>query len=344
MSGESGNLNRRAAIAAVSFWLPRQTLDNEQLSGRFPEWQVDKITSKTGIRRRHIAGEGETAGDLAFHAAEALFEEYGLSRGDIDFILLCTQSADYILPTTACLLQKRLNIPSSAGALDFNLGCSGYVYGLSLAKGLIGTGAARNVLLLTADTYTRFLHEEDKSCRTLFGDGAAATLISCSSEGWEIGNFVFGTDGGGGPNLMLRNGGSKYPRNTGADERNEAGTFLKNTDYLYMTGPEIFRFTGTVVPALVTDVLERNALSMSGIDWFVFHQANRYMLDMVRQRAGIPADKFLVCLEETGNTVSSTIPIALKTAWSDGRIAPGQKLLLAGFGVGYSWAGCVVGP
>ncbi len=336
-------LKREARLSAISYWLPAETLDNYALSQRFPEWQVDKIAAKTGIKRRHKSAATESAGDLAFCAARALFEDNGIKPERIDFILLCTQSPDYPLPTTACILQKRLGVPSSAGALDFNLGCSGYVYGLSLASGLVASGAARNILLLTADTYTKFLHPEDKSCRTLFGDGATASLVSADGEGWKLGQFVFGTDGGGASHLIVANGGSRNRGMSGEDQRTESGIYVKNPDYLYMNGPEVFRFSTGIVPRLVEDVLAKNGIGRDEIDLFVFHQANKYMLDMIRLRAGIPEEKFLFSLEQTGNTVSSTIPIAIKNAWVEGRISFSDRLLLAGFGVGYSWAGCVVG-
>lgn len=336
-------VGREARIVAVSYWLPETILDNQDLSEEFPEWNVEKIADKTGIHKRHIADPGVTSGDLAFRAGERLIAEYSLDRDTIDFVLFCTQSPDYILPTTACLLQQRLGIPRTAGALDFSLGCSGYVYGLSLAKGLIAAGSARNVLLLTADTYTHFLHPEDKSCRTLFGDGASASLISSASEGWTIGDFVFGTDGSGAEHLIVENGGAKNRSGAGDEVRTSDGGFQKSPDYLYMNGPEVFRFTANTVPPLVREVMARNGMNMESVDLFIFHQANQYMLDVVRKRSGIPQDKFFYSLANTGNTVSSTIPIALKEAWSGGRIDFDCKLLLAGFGVGYSWAGCTLG-
>ena len=183
-----------AFIRAISYYLPERLLDNFELSSMFPEWSIDKISSKVGIASRHLASEDETAGDLAVKAAESLFAEYGIERESVDFVLLCTQSPDYLLPTTACIIQDRLRIPQSAGALDFNLGCSGFVYGLALAKGLIAGAMAHNVLLLTAETYSKYLHPSDKGNRSIFGDGAAACLVSETGFA-QIGDFVLGTDG-----------------------------------------------------------------------------------------------------------------------------------------------------
>src|SRR3954451_21048681 len=168
----------KANLVAVSYWLPEKKLSNDDINHEYPEWSADKISSKTGIFERRIAAYEESVSDLAYNASVQLFKEYRIDKSSIDFILLCTQSPDYFLPTTACIIQNKLALSTSAGALDFNLGCSGFVYGLGLAKGLIDSGSAKNVLLITADTYSKFIHPEDKSNKTIFGDAAAATLIS----------------------------------------------------------------------------------------------------------------------------------------------------------------------
>src|SRR5882757_8094155 len=169
-----------AAVRSVEYFLPEATLTTNQLSSEFPDWSVEKIDSKTGIECRHISGPEECASDLAVAAANKLFASGACRPEEIDYILLCTQSPDYFLPTTACLVQDRLGIPTTAGALDFNLGCSGYIYGLGLANGLVESGQAATILLLTADTYTKHISADDKACMALFGDGGAATLITTS--------------------------------------------------------------------------------------------------------------------------------------------------------------------
>ncbi len=329
-----------AYIKSISYYLPERIVTNEELVREFPEWNAGKVAAKVGILERHIAAKDETAGDMATKAAEKLFDESVVSPDEIDFLLLCTQSPDYFLPTTACILQHRLGIPTTAGALDFNLGCSGYIYGLSLAKGLIAGGIAHNVLLLTAETYNKYIHPQDKGNRSLFGDGAAATLIS--AEGFaRIGNFALGTNGSGAENLIVRSGASrcKSPLNRlGADE---AGN-LQSSDHLYMNGSEIFNFTLEAVPPLVDQVLKNNRMNKGSIDYFVFHQANKFMLNTIRKVCGIPKEKFYIGLEHTGNTVSSTIPVALKDMAGNGEINAGMNVLIAGFGVGYSWGGCLL--
>ena len=201
---------KKAYIKAISYYLPEKKLSNEDLIKDFPEWTIEKVALKIGVSVRHISGEQECASDLAFLAAKKIFKEYFINPEDIDFVLLCTQSPDYFLPTTACILQHKLGISTKAGALDFNLGCSGYIYGLSIAKGLICAGVASNILFLTSETYTKHLHPKDKSSRTIFGDGASATLIS--TEGFaEIKNFSLGTDGSGAQNLIKKTGGLRNP-------------------------------------------------------------------------------------------------------------------------------------
>ena len=330
-----------AWIRAISYYLPEETLTNETLAEAFPEWDVDKVYNKVGVRTRHLAGKTETAGDLAEKAARKLFEEYGIAPGEVDFLLLCTQSPDHFLPSTACILQDRLGIPTTAGALDYDLGCSGCIYGLAMAKGLIAAGLASNVLLLTAETYTKYLHPEDKSNKTIFGDGAAACLVSKEKGLAEIGDFVLGTDGSGAANLMVRSGAARQPEKTGRFAVDDDG-HTNYEDYLYMNGSAIFNFTLETVPPLMKSLLAKSGLEKADVDYFVFHQANKYMLSTLRKVCGIPADKFYVDLEETGNTVSSTILIGLKECLEAGKIVPGAKVMICGFGVGLSYGACLL--
>ena len=330
-----------AWIRAISYYLPEETLTNETLAEAFPEWDVDKVYNKVGVRTRHLAGKTETAGDLAETAARKLFEEYGIAPGEVDFLLLCTQSPDHFLPSTACILQDRLGIPTTAGALDYDLGCSGCIYGLAMAKGLIAAGLASNVLLLTAETYTKYIHPEDKSNKTIFGDGAAACLVSREKGLAEIGDFVLGTDGSGAANLMVRSGAARQPEKTGRFAVDDDG-HTNYEDYLYMNGSAIFNFTLETVPPLMKSLLAKSGLEKADVDYFVFHQANKYMLSTLRKVCGIPADKFYVDLEETGNTVSSTILIGLKECLEAGKIVPGAKVMICGFGVGLSYGACLL--
>jgi 3-oxoacyl-[acyl-carrier-protein] synthase-3 len=329
----------RAAIAAIEYELPKQCVTNQQLARDFPDWSMEKIEQKTGIAERWVADEGECSSDLGAAAARKLFASGACEPRDIDYLLFCTQSPDYFLPTSACILQHRLEIPTSAGALDFNLGCSGYIYGLGLAKALIENGQAANVLLLTGDTYSKFMHPGDRSVRALFGDAGTATLLRGVAGDDEeiIGPFVYGTDGSGAGNLIVPAGGMRQRNPTGQDAAMDAEGNVRSAANLYMNGPEIFAFTLQAVPDAVQRLLERTGKNVSDINQFVFHQANKYMLEHLRKKLQIPSDRFFVSMQHTGNTVSSTIPIALRQASEQGRIRLGDLLMLVGFGVGYSW-------
>lgn len=330
----------RAFIKAISYYLPERVVSNEELLKDFPEWNVEKVASKVGVDERHLAAENETSGDMAEKAARKLFEEYAINPKDIDFVLLCTQSPDYFLPSTSCILQHRLGIPTSVGALDYNLGCSGCIYGMAMAKGLIMSGIAKNVLLLTSETYQKYLHPSDKSNRSIFGDGAAACLIS--TEGMaELKDFSLGTDGSGAENLILKTGAARMKHTTGMVFEDEDG-HQRYDDYLYMNGSAIFNFTLEAVPAMVKDILAKHHLQKDEIDYFVFHQANKFMLNTIRKVCGFPKEKFYIDLSQTGNTVSSSVLIALKDMLAKGTFESGKKIMICGFGVGLSWGGTIL--
>lgn len=330
----------RVYIKDIAYYLPEKVMTNEDIVRDFPEWSVEKIASKVGVHQRHVAAADETAADLAVKAAQSLFKQGKCGPQEVDFVLFCTQSPDYFLPTSACIIQKRLGLRTDIGALDFNLGCSGYVYGLALAKGLVVSGVAANVLLLTGETYNKHLHPKDKGNRTIFGDAASATLVGTDGIA-EIGNFSLGTDGSGADNLIIKSGGMRCPKRQDDlhfDENNNP----VSSDYLYMNGSEIFTFTLDNVPPLIADTLSRNGVEKDEADLYVFHQANKYMLDFLRKKIRIAPERFYYCLSEYGNTVSNTIPIALSNALQDGSLTKGMKVVIAGFGVGYSWGGCLL--
>lgn len=327
----------KAFIKDIAYYLPEKVLTNEQIAEMFPEWSAEKVANKVGITERHISAADETATDMAYKAAEALFAQ-GIDRSCVDFVLLCTQSGDYFLPSSACLLQDRLGLSKHCGALDFNLGCSGYEYGLAMAKGLIMAGIAKNILLLTAETYTKYIHPQDKGNRTIFGDGASASLIS--TEGFaEIGEVVLGTDGSGAENLIVRSLGARHKELLN-DLRISEEEGLVSGDHLYMHGGNVFDFTADVVPPMVEELLRKSGLEQDDVDLWIFHQANKYMINYLRKLLEIDKDKFYLYMEHVGNTVSSTIPIAMVEARREGRLH--GNVLLAGFGVGLSWGGVML--
>ncbi len=324
-----------ASVGPIAIHLPETVEDNDLLRSQQPSWDMERIYAKTGVRERHIAAHDECVSDLAVGAAEKLFEQHEIDRQSIDFLLLCTQTPDYPLPTTACLVQDRLGLPTSMGALDFNLGCSGFVYGLSLADGLIRAGSARRVLLITSETYSKHIHPSDRSLRTIFGDGAAATLVEAADEP-SLGSFIFGTDGRGATALMVTEGGARPPHSGLKPNKRK-----RWPSSLYMDGPELVKFTLDVVPPLVNRILAETGLTYDDVDLFLMHQATVFMIDHLRNRLLLDADKVPVDLDYCGNTVSSTIPILMHDLRQSGRLQPGKRSIMVGFGVGFSWAGCV---
>jgi len=283
--------------------------------------------------------EDETALDLAFKASEKVFQYY--DRKNIDFLLLCTQSPDYYMPTSACILQDKLELRTDIGALDFNLGCSGYIYGLALSKGLISSKIAKNILLITSETYSKHIYPKDRSNRTIFGDGAAATIIEKSKEN-GIFEFSLGTNGKGYKNLIVLNGGLKYRYDPNAEEIKDNSGNIRTNNNLYMNGPEIFNFTIEAVPKVVKDVLGKNRTTIDELDYIIFHQVNKYILEYLRKITKIPKEKFCINLLHTGNTVSSTIPIAIKDCLINNKIRKENKILILGFGIGYSWGATII--
>jgi len=326
-------------IEMIEIYLPEKILTNDDLHKEFPDWNSDMIEQKVGIIKRHVSSENETALDLSFNAAEKLLLNF--DRDLIDFVLLCTQCPDYILPTSACILQAKLKLRNNIGAFDFNLGCSGFIYGLAIAKSLISSRIAKNILVITAETYTKLIHPKDKANLAIFGDAAAATLVSYNDKE-HVFEFDLGTDGSGWNNLVVHNGAfrNKYNPNAELLEAEFGNFYTKNN--LYMNGTEIFNFTIANVPICFNNILNKNKITLDSIDYVIFHQANKYMINYLRKKIQIPEAKFYNNLLETGNTVSASIPIALHDAIKKGDIKKGKKVLLLGFGVGYSWGGTIL--
>ena len=324
-----------AALGPVAVHLPERVETNEELQAAFPHWDMPLIYEKTGISARHIAAPGECASDLGVKAAEKLFAAHSIDPASIDFLLFCTQSPDYPLPTTACLIQQRLKLRTSVGALDFNLGCSGFVYGLALADGLIRSGSVRRVLLITAETYTKYIHPEDRSLRTIFGDGAAATLLDADDEP-SLTGFCYGTDGSGADTLLMTQGGNRPPEHAHLPRHRQ-----RWDSALYMDGPALITFTVDAVPQLVEQVYQASGVKPNEIDYYLMHQATYKMMTHLHDRLHVDAERMPVVLDDCGNTVSSTIPIVIERMRANGKLRPGTQSMLVGFGVGWSWGGCI---
>jgi len=336
----------KAYINGISYYLPEKVLTNTELSTLYPGWPIDKISKRIGVESRHIAGADEYSSDLAVAALNKLIEEFSIDKDSIDYLILCTQTPNFSLPATACIVQDKTGLPKSCGAIDISLGCSGYVYGLGFAKGLILSGQAKNVVFITAETLSKTLHPDDKANRALFGDAATATLITSKPATnrfcAEIKNFKYGTDGSGYDKLIIKNSSTHSNKNQHESVFDVEGNFISNDDFLYMNGGEIFNFTAFEIPKLVEETLKENALEIEDIAMTVFHQANTYMLDFIRKRCRIAEQNMYIDMKDVGNTISSTIPIGIRRLLDENKIEKEDKLLLSGFGVGLSMAGVVI--
>lgn len=327
---------KNVRIKGIACAVPDQVDEVSCLSDSFGAESINKIMSSTGVERRHIVS-GECSSDLCVAAAERLFADLGLDRSTIDVLIFVSQTHDFTLPATACILQQRLNLSMSTAAFDIALGCSGYTYGLWVAASLLSGGGSQRVLLLVGDTISKIVSPADRSVAALFGDAGSATVLEYDASAPDI-PFVLGTDGRGAKNLIVPAGGFRDPDGK-SSETSEEG--VRGPYDLYMNGAEIFAFTLARVPALVAALHEANETSGIEIDHYVFHQANRFMLDHLVKRMKLPREKVVLDVKDVGNTSCASIPLAvsLHQGKSGGHVS--GRFMLAGFGVGYSWAGCV---
>lgn len=314
----------KVKIEEIAFEFGSISEDLLELKKFNPDWDINKIHNTTGIDNRHISVDTQTALDLAVNAAKKLTTDIS----NVDLILFVTQSPEYILPTTACIAQDRLGLSKQAAAFDINLGCSGYVYALSVAGSLMESNQAKKTLILCADTYTKYISKNDRTNRPLFSDAGSATIIVSSDNKNTIGPFIYGTDGAGACNLIVRNSASKLEK--------------EHNNNLYMNGGEVLMFTMSNVPKGTNKLLEKASLEMKDIDYFLFHQASKVVMDNIKSKLDIEDKKFLTNYHDHGNTVSCTIPILMKQKHDDGTIKRGDRLVMFGFGVGYSYGACIV--
>lgn len=318
----------KVIIEQIAYYLPQSVEDMDVLKRDNPDWNLDQIFAKTGIIKRHISSITETAVDLAEKAALNL-SAFNEDRKDIDLLILVTQSPDYALPTSACILQNRLNLSKHCMAFDINLGCSGFIYALSVASSLIETGVSKKALILCSDTYSKYISINDRTCRPIFSDGAAATLLTQSKkEG--VGPFEFGSDGAGFDRLIVKNSGARLTSNN-MSTPNDVGKYLE------MAGSDVFLFTMREIPPAINKLLEKTKKTFDDIDLVIFHQASKLVIDNLIRTLKIEKKKVFTNFENIGNTVSASIPIALKDANDKGLLNDGDQIMLVGFGVGLSW-------
>ena len=336
-------MNMGSAIRATEYELGSETLAYEELEQRFGVEAMKKVFSGSGIRNRRIASPGVCGSDLAFAAADRLLERTGVARDSIDLLIHCTQTPDYLMPTTACILQQRLGLSKQVAAFDINLGCSQYIYALSVAHSMIVAGVAHRALVLTGDTMSKTVHPHDRSLVPLQGDAGSATLIESVPQGQGFLGFELGTDGSGAQYLTIPASGFRQPRSVDtALETTDAEGNTRTLENMYMNGPAIFHFAISTVPKLFQSVLAKVDLTLDQVDLVLFHQANRYMLDYLVKKLKIPAEKTHFHIEDTGNTSGSTMPVVLTEAIRAGKIRPGSLIVLIVFGVGLSWAATVL--
>ena len=328
-----------AGISAFSYALPDGRLTHEELQLRFGAEEMDKLVKNTGILTRRVSLNGECASDHAARAARHLFESAEIDPGTIDFLLFATQMPDYLLPTTACILQHKLGVPRTAGALDINLGCSQYVYAQATAYALVQSGLAKRVLVMTGDTPSRIVNPLDRSVVPLFGDAGTAAIVEDLGDGAGFQHFAFGTDGSAFSSLIWPTSGMRERGSSKSDSttKNAFGSTRTPND-LNMDGQAIFLFTLKTVPESLRNFLSQHETSVDDIDFFVFHQASQLIVDSIAKKLGLPKEKYNHIFQSRGNSGGSTVGIALHHAVADGKIKPGHKVVLSAFGVGLSWA------
>lgn len=331
-------------IEAISCAFPQCSLTNNELRAIYPEWDFDRLEERTGVFKRYVASEGETALDFALRACQVLETQGRLKAGDIGAIIFCTQSPDYIMPPNSCVLHGKLSLGPEVLAFDINLACSGYIYGLKLADSLIRSGTTSRVLLATADTYSRYIHPGDRATRCLFGDGGAVSIISVSqNDGRGFRDIQCGTAGKHYEKFIIHAGGMRFPRSPEtAQEMVDKSGNVRTEENIKMDGLGVLSFFNATVACSVRETLTRNGLTISDVDLFVFHQASQLALDSLRRLMDIPERKMVYDLAEIGNLVSASIPVALSRAFDRGQANRGQLALLCGFGVGLSWGTALV--
>lgn len=322
--------------------MPENVVTNDDFQRTHPEWRMEQVARKTGVLKRRFAAGDELASDLAFRAATEVLD--GFDKDEIDGLIFCTQSPDQIMPPNSTLLQGRLGLPKSIAAFDITLACSGFVYGLAIAKSMIDSMRMRSVLLLCGDTYSKYIHPDDRAALTLFGDAAAAALVDRSTEESTILDFVLASDGEtGGDKFMIKAGGLRTPRSeaTCVGRRDIAGN-VRSDETIFMDGPAVLAFAQREVQPTVEEILRRNDLRLSQVKLVLFHQASRHALDILHKQLDLSPDQTFSNITHFGNTVSASLPILLKDAETAGRLERGDLVLIVGFGVGFSWGACLM--
>ncbi len=329
-------------VAGIASCVPSRTESVDDLAQIFGLDDAKKIEAVTGVSTRHIADIGICTSDLCVAAAERLLTELAWERNSVDALIFISQTPDYLVPATSCVIHGRLGLAKTCATFDVTLGCSGYVYGLWLASVLLASGGCERTLILVGDTITRNASPRDRSVAPLFGDAGTATALDRDSSA-PSSVFTLGTDGTGYDKLIVPASGFRHRRNeeTGIRRERENGNIRSDED-LYMDGAEIFSFTLREVPPLIETSLQQAGWLVDDVDAFVFHQANEFMLKHLSKKMKLPADKVVLTLKDYGNTSSASIPLSISHALRDDLTHNTRNLVIAGFGVGMSWAAAAI--
>lgn len=330
-------------IQKIEYALPVKVITNKELRDQHKGWDFDHLEDRTGVFQRHIANQDETALDLAEKACLQLTANSEIKLDDVDGLIFCTETPDHLIPSNACLLHGRLDLPQNVLSLDINMGCSGYIYSLEVARSLILSGVARKILLANGDTYSRLISAEDRATKVLFGDGAAISIIGLEEGKSGIMDTSLGSDGKHFKKFMIPAGGARQPKNaeTGKQIMDKSGN-IRNEENIAMDGFGVLAFFNATIPNTITKLLKRNNLAINDIDLFFFHQASRIALTSLQRLLKISDEQIYLALGSVGNLVSASIPVALKMAANENRLKPGSKIILCGFGVGLSWGSTLI--
>lgn len=330
------------SIKALAYSLPERKLTHSDLCARFGAGTMEKVARVSGILERRTASEQECASDFAFSAAKLLIEETKLDVSSIDLLIFATQTPDYLIPTTACILQERLGLQKSCAAFDLNLGCSQFIYALATASAWISSKMAKRALVLCGDTPTRLINPKDRSAASIFGDAACAILLEADSKNDSFA-FSFGTDGNGFDDIIcpafgMRNRAELFDEREFLDQDGN----VRTKSNLHVNGFKVFTFAYKAVAECVEDVLQKNNLTKGEIDLFVFHQAGEKIVSAAASRLGLDAKKVYFKMHDVGNCGGASVPLALADAAMSGRLKSGMRVLLCAFGAGRSWGAAIL--
>jgi 3-oxoacyl-[acyl-carrier-protein] synthase III len=330
-------------IDSLDYFLPNKKITNEDIFKKNKKWKSKSILDKTGVKNRYYANENETALDMSVEACKKLINNNEIDIDKIDGLIFCTQSPDHIMPPNSSILHGILGLGENVFAFDTNLACSGFIYSLGLAKGLMSSSIAKNILLINADTYSKYININDRSTKLLFGDAASASFLIEGSSNEGIIDILCSSAGKHYKKFIVPSGGLRYPKsNKSSIPIIDKSGNIKTDEDIHMDGMGIFAFVNSKVPKQIKYILQKNELNIEDIDLFIFHQASKLAIDSLSKILKIDSKKVFMNLDKVGNTVSASIPIALKDALDLGKIKSQDKVLCSGFGVGLSWGTCIL--